>query len=139
MKENNKDEEIINTNINPTSFNSRSNYLGSSLNQPLNQPLNQSQQYPTFTEINGQQDMIYYLREISRNVRRNNEDGVFTNFSIIFLISLFFSYLMIRFYRSGGFEYERLRILLGMIIGVFLMVILLHRHETNILKHLKKT
>ncbi len=131
-----EDNNLNLNNLNSNSF----------LNQPPNQPPNQHR-YPSFSdtnnnreyvEINRHQDIIYYLRDISENIRNNNGDNVFTNFSIVFLISLFFIYLIFRFYRIGGFDFERVRALFGMIIGVFLMVVLLNRHETNILKKIKK-
>ena len=119
---------------------------GSFNNVNLNNSTNQTN-YPYYNEVNQQLELNWHanmlntLNNISQDIRAQRIDQTntsFTNLSVIFLVSLFMGYMLYRFIHSGGFEYERLCVLLGMIFGVFILVILLHRHELRVLKHLNK-
>jgi len=81
------------------------------------------------------------LRDIRSNTEshiRINRDGTYTNFAIVFLVLIFIAYMNIEFYQNSGFNYPVPCKLLGMILALFLMVVLLHRHEINVLEELNK-
>ena len=129
----------MNENNNPLNSSSTNS---ANLNNPNNQP-----NYPNYNEINQNIELNWHANILnSLNIitqelreRRFNEDNAsFVNLSSIFLVSLFIGYMLYRFIHSGGLEYERLCILLGMILSVFILVVLLHRHEVRILKRLNK-
>ena len=129
----------MNENNNPLNYGSHSNV---NLNNPNNQPV-----FPNYSEINQNLEVNWHvnilnsLNNIAEDLRErrfNEDNSSFVNLSVIFLVSLFMGYMLYRFGHSGGFEYERLCVLLGMIISVFIMVILLHRHEVRVLKRINK-
>ena len=129
----------MNENNNPLNYGSHSNV---NLNNPNNQPV-----YPNYNEINQNLEVNWHINILNslnniaedlRERRFNEDNSSFVNLSVIFLVSLFMGYMLYRFGHSGGFEYERLCVLLGMIISVFIMVILLHRHEVRVLKRINK-
>ena len=78
------------------------------------------------------------IRSNTESQVRFNRDGTYTNFSIVFLVLIFIAYMLIGFYQNNGFNYPILCKLLAMILTIFLMVVLLHRHEVNILENLNK-
>ena len=100
--------------------------------------------YPPFSdtfEINWNTEIANILRDIRSNTERQiriNRDGTYTNFSIVFLVLIFIVYMFIGFYQNNGFNYPILCKLLAMILAIFLLVVLLHRHEVNILENLIK-
>ena len=129
----------MNENNNPLNYGSSSNV---NLNNPNNHPV-----YPNYNEINQNLEVNWHvnilnsLNNIAEDLRErrfNEDNSSFVNLSVIFLVSLFMGYMLYRFGHSGGFEYERLCILLGMIFSVFIMVILLHRHEVRVVKRINK-
>ena len=111
-----------------------------------NNPFQNSQNIPTqsqIVQINRNQDIMYYLRQIADNTavqRRRNEDGDLVSGIVIFLITLFMIYMGVSFYLRGGFMTTVGPHLFFMILGVFLAIILLHRQEANIARniHCKK-
>ena len=128
---NNKQSQSQN-NINNSAFNNTS-----TLN-PYTNP------YPPFSdtfEINWNTEITNILRDIRTNTERQvriNRDGNYTNFFIVFLVLIFIVYMLIGFYQNNGFNYPILCKLLAMILDIFLLVVLLHRHEVNILENLNK-
>ena len=112
-----------------------------------NNPFQNSQQnIPTqsqIVQINRNQDIMYYLRQIADNTaaqRRRNEDGDLVSGIVIFLITLFMIYMGVSFYLRGGFGTTVGPHLFFMILAIFLAIILLHRQEANIARniHCKK-
>ncbi len=97
--------------------------------------------YPPYNdtfEITWNTEIANILRDIRRNTEnqiRLNRDGTYTNFSIVFLVIMFIVYMLIGFYQNNGFDYPIPCKLLGMILALLLMVVLLHRHEVNILEN----
>ena len=128
---NNKQSQSQN-NINNSAFNNTSTF------NPYTNP------YPPFSdtfEINWNTEIANILRDIRSNTERQvriNRDGNYTNFSIVFLVLIFIVYMLIGFYQNNGFNYPILCKLLAMILAIFLLVVLLHRHEVNILENLNK-
>ena len=100
--------------------------------------------YPPFGdafEINWNTEIANILRDIRSNTERQvriNRDGTYTNFSIVFLVLIFIAYMLIGFYQNNGSNYPILCKLLAMILAILLLVMLLHRHEVNILENLNK-
>ena len=103
----------MNENNNPLNYGSSSNV---NLNNPNNQPV-----YPNYCEINQNLEVNWHvnilnsLNNIAENLRErrfNEDNSSFVNLSVIFLVSLFMGYILYRFGHSGGFEYERLCVLL---------------------------
>ena len=133
MKENkNNEQSQSQNNINDDSCHNRSTF------NPYTNP------YPPFSdtfEINWNTEIANILRDICSNTEsqvRFNRDGTYTNFSIVFLFLIFIAYMLIGFYQNNGFNYPILCKLLAMILAIFLLVVLLHRHEVNILENLNK-
>ena len=133
MKDNKKNEQSQNqNNINDNSFQNTSTF------NPYTNP------YPSYSdtfEINWNMEIANILRDIRSNTEsqvRFNRDGTYTNFSIVFLVLIFIAYMLIGFYQNNGFNYPILCKLLAMILAIFLLVVLLHRHEVNILENLNK-
>ena len=68
-----------------------------------NNPFQNSQSIPTqsqIVQINRNQDIMYYLRQIADNTaaqRRRNEDGDLVSGIVIFLITLFMIYMSVSF------------------------------------------
>ena len=122
--------------INPYSFNNPNN-----LNNPQN---NQNFSFPTnqeVIELSRHQEMCNLLRDIrdnGANQMRNQRENIYTNFSVVFLTIAFIIYMLVQFYQNGGFDYPITCKLLAMIISILIMVILLYRHEVNILENLNK-
>ena len=119
-----------------------------SQNEPLNttQPnLYPSMNYPlqnsNIIQINRHQDLIFYLRQIADNTAENRRSEENDTVSLIatFLIGLFLIYMGISFYRAGGFDTLVGPKLFFMIIGIFLLIIILHREEQiNTLNNITK-
>ena len=133
MEENkNNDQSKSQNNINDNSCHNTSTF------NPYNNP------YLPFSytfEINWKTEIANILRDIRSNTERPvriNRDGTYTKFSIVFLVLIFIAYMLIGFYQNNGFNYPILCKLLAMILAIFLMVVLLHRHEVNILENLNK-
>ena len=133
MEENkNNEQSQSQNNINDNSCHNRSTF------NPYNAP------YPLFGdtfEINWNTEIANILRDIRSNTERQiriNRDGTYTNFSIVFLVLIFIGYMLIGFYQNNGFNYPIPCKLLAMILAIFLLVVLLHRHEVNILENLNK-
>ena len=92
-------------------------------------------------EINWNTEIANILRDIlssTESHNRINRDGTYTNFAILFLVLIFIAYMIIEFYQNSCFNYPVGCKLLGMILALFLMVVLLHRHEINVLEELNK-
>ena len=101
-------------------FNSSLNNLDTVTNNnryPNIPPFNNS----NFVEINRHQDTLYYLRQIednTREIRRAEGDNSFVNFSVIFLVFIFFIYMFIQYYAQGGLDYPIYNSLLVMILAL---------------------
>lgn len=129
--------------INPYSFNNPNN-LNNPQNNQYNPQNNQNFGFPTnqeVIELSRHQEMCNLLRDIrdnGANQMRMQRENVYTNFSVVFLTIAFIIYMLVQFYQNGGFDYPIPCKLLAMIISILILVILLHRHEVNILENLNK-
>ena len=131
MNEKNNNNEDLNSsfNLNTTNTNTNNRY-------PSLPPFNNS----NVVEINRHQDMLYYLRQIAdntREIRRAEGDNSIVNFSIIFLVFLFFIYMLIQYYTLNGFSYPVANKLLGMLLALFIMVVIIHRRDVNLINKFK--
>ena len=133
MKENNNNEQNKGqNNLNESTYNNSSAFNPYTTPYPL---------FPDTFEINWNTEVTNILRDIRSNTERQiriNRDGTYTNFSIVFLVLIFIGYMLIGFYQNNGFNYPIPCKLLAMILAIFLLVVLLHRHEVNILENLNK-
>ena len=122
--------------IDPYNFNNPNN-----LNNPQNNQNLSLRTTQEVIELSRHQEMCNLLRDIrdnGANQMRNQRENIYTNFSVVFLTIAFIIYMIVQFYQNGGFEYPIPCILLTMIISILILVILLHRHEVNILENLNK-
>ena len=124
--QNQSQSNLNNSTINNTAYNNYNPYVTS---------------YPDPFEVNWNTEMTNILRDIRSNTERQiriNRDGNYTNFAIVFLVLIFMAYMFVGFYQSDGFNYSIPCKLLGMIMAIFVMVVLLHRYEVNVLEDLNK-
>ena len=129
----------------------KNNNQGSSQNNLENNPYqnpstfnpytNSYPQFPDSFEVTWNTEIANILRDIRSNTEsqvRINRDGAYTNFSIVFLVLIFIVYMLIGFYQNNGFSYPIPCKILGMVLALFLLIVLLHRHDVNILENLNK-
>jgi hypothetical protein len=110
-------------------------------NNYINNPYNNAPNQNDFMELSRHREICNLLENIRDNTItqiNQNRDGIFTNFSAVFLVGLFILYMIFGFYQGDGFSYPLLCKLFGMIISLFLLVIILHRHEVNVLNKFNK-
>ncbi len=130
------DEKKSKNNPNSEEFNPYNSY-----HQPYqinNQNYPNSNEIMEFTRHLQIVNLLESIRNNGERQARDQRDGVYTNFTIVFLILVFFIYMIVGFYQAGGFDSDCICKLLVLIIVVFIMVVLLHRHEINITQELNK-